>query len=245
MKQAFKNKAYVAYLTVGDGGLDYSVDIALAYGKGGVDIIEIGIPFTDPVADGPTIQKAMDRSLNAGTTPETVIEFVDRFKAQSNIPLVIFSYYNPILQMGPKYLKLLKDKGVEAAIFVDVPYTEVNLLEGAMESIPVITPSSTSQRIRECTQNVGSFVYYACQKGTTGTRNDIPDKAVDDIQNIQSMTSTPVVAGFGISNREMAKKVLDTADGFVVGSHFVNAMEEKISPKDMVDLVISIDPRSS
>jgi tryptophan synthase alpha chain len=243
MKEIFKKKAYLGYLTVGDGGMDYSVETALAYVEGGVDIIEIGIPFTDPVADGPTIQAAMERSLRAGTTPKSVLTFVERFRKQSNAPLVLFSYYNPVLQMGEGYLRELKRLGVQAMILVDVPYTEVNHLGNILEHIPVITPSSTEERIVSCTKTVESFVYYACQKGTTGARQAIPQQAVDDIHIIKNITTTPVVAGFGISSREMAQQVLETADGFVVGSHFVKAMESKTPPQKMAEIVKGIDPR--
>lgn len=243
MRKIFEKKAYLGYLTVGDGGLEYSLETALAYVEGGVDIIEIGVPFTDPVADGPTIQKAMDRALKAGTTPETILTFVAKFRRQSQVPLVLFSYYNPILQMGESYLQELKRLGVQAMILVDVPYTEVNHLGEVIDHIPVMTPSSTEERIANCTKDVDSFVYYACQKGTTGARQSIPDKAVEDIRAIREIANAPVVAGFGISTREMAKQVVEAADGFVVGSHFVKAMEQKISPNKMVDLVRSLDPR--
>lgn len=243
MREQFERKAYLGYLTVGDGGLDYSVETALAYVEGGVDIVEIGVPFTDPVADGPTIQKAMDRSLQAGTTPNSVLTFVKKFRERSQAPLVLFSYYNPILQMGERYLLELKDLGVDSMILVDVPYTEVNHLGKVLDHIPVMTPSSTPERIEACTKDVESFVYYACQKGTTGARQSIPDKAAQDIRAIRETANAPVAAGFGISSREMAEHVLKVADGFVVGSYFVKAMEDKISPQKMVDLVRSLDPR--
>ncbi len=244
MKEIFEKKAYLGYLTVGDGGLDYSLETALAYVEGGVDIIEIGVPFTDPVADGPTIQKAMDRALRAGTTPQSILTFVERFREKSQTPLVLFSYYNPILQMGEGYLQELKQLGVQGMILVDVPYTEVNHLEQMIDHIPVITPSSTKERISRCTSDVNSFVYYACQKGTTGARQSIPDAAVEDIRSIKEIAQAPVVAGFGISTREMAKQVIEAADGFVVGSHFVKAMGDTVAPHKMVEIVKKIDPRT-
>lgn len=244
MKQILTKKTFLAYLTVGDGGLQYSLDTALAFVEGGVDVIEIGLPFTDPVADGPTIQQAMDRSLKVGTTPETLMRFVERFRQHTDTPLVLFSYYNPILQMGEDYLKALKGLGVDAMILVDVPHTEILHLNRIMETIPIITPSSTDERIATCTQQPTSFIYYACQRGTTGARTEIPTQATTDIERIRSLSSLPIIGGFGISNREMASKLLEVADGFVVGSHFVNAMAQKISPSEMVQLVKEIDPRN-
>ena len=172
--QAFKNKkSFVGYVVGGDGGIDYCVDCCLQMIDGGVDILEIGMPFSDPVADGPVIQRAAQRSLEQGTTSADIIEIGKRIKKKKDIPLVLFSYYNPLYKQGNAYLKALKEAGFDAVLVVDLPppieesdlhpYYSA-LKESGMDPIFLVSPSTDEQRLAQIAQEAKGFLYYACQK---------------------------------------------------------------------------------
>ncbi|MBA3721961.1 MAG: tryptophan synthase subunit alpha [Parachlamydiaceae bacterium] len=247
-----KTKPFIGYLTGGDGGLEYSVDCALALIDGGVDILEIGMPFSDPVADGPVIQKAHERSLAHGTTSSTILEIGKRLRNVTDIPLVLFSYYNPILQRGDQYLHQLKSAGFDAILIVDLAVTadpqntepffkavaDANLLP-----ILLATPSTSHDRLLQISKIAKGFLYYVSQKGTTGVRSKLADDFSLQVTRLRQYFQIPIVAGFGIADRASAKSALDYADGFVVGSALVKKMEEKIIPDELKKLAQSIDPR--
>jgi tryptophan synthase alpha chain len=236
-----KGPAFIAYLTLGDGGLDYSLESALALAKGGVDLLEIGLPFSDPVADGPVIQQAMERSLQKGTKTDDFIPFLKAFRQKSEIPIVLFSYYNPVLASGRDFLVQAKEAGANGMLLVDLPYELMP--ESSLDPILIVSTSTSQDRLQKIVQKGKGFIYYACQKGTTGMRGSLPAHFSHDIERIKRECSLPVVAGFGISNRQTAKEAVDFADGFVVGSYFVDAMSRKISSEELTDLARQIDPR--
>lgn len=241
ISDAFKNPAFVAYLTLGDGGLDYSLEAALALVKGGVDLLEIGLPFSDPVADGPVIQQAMERSLQKGTKAYDLIPFLQAFRKQSSVPIVLFSYYNPILAAGKDFLNEAKEAGADGILLVDLPFELMP--ESTLEPILIVSTSTSQQRVEKIVQKGKGFIYYACQKGTTGMRGSLPSDFKQDVIRIKQATQLPVVVGFGISSRQTAQEALDCADGFVVGSYFVEGMGRKVSPEELTHLAIQIDPR--
>lgn len=228
----FAKPGFVAYLTAGDGGIDYSFTSALALIAGGVTLLEIGIPFSDPVADGPTIQQAMNRALKNGTTPSDVLNLIRRLREHTSIPIVLFTYYNPILQAGPHFLRQAKEAGADGILIVDLPFEEKIPLEG-LERIQLITPSTPTARMQEIAAAAEGFIYYVIQKGTTGARSSLPQGTGEKIAKIKQYTALPVIAGFGISTPESAQEVLNYADGFVVGSFFVEAMGRRISSSDL------------
>jgi tryptophan synthase alpha chain len=239
---AFANgPAFIAYLTLGDGGLDYTLTSALALVKGGVDILEIGLPFSDPIADGPVIQKAMERSLENGTKAQDLIAFLKAFRQESEIPVVLFSYYNPILASGNNFLAQAKEAGANGMLLIDLPYELMP--ESPLDPILIISTSTPQQRLQKIVQKGKGFIYYVCQKGTTGMRGSLPAHFSRDIEQIKRECSLPVVAGFGISHRQTAKEAINSADGFVVGSYFVEAMSHKVSPEELTSLAEQIDPR--
>jgi tryptophan synthase alpha chain len=242
MKRAFeKGAAFVAYITLGDGGLEYSLESALALVVGGIDVLEIGLPFSDPVADGPVIQQAMERSLQQGTKPEDLIPFLKAFRQKTDVPVVLFSYYNPILAAGKDFLIRAKDAGADGILLVDLPFELMP--ESALDPIFVVTTSTSQERIRQIAQKAKGFIYYACQKGTTGMRSSLPTHFSHDVARIKQESSLPVVAGFGISNRQTAAVAIASADGFVIGSYLVEAMGRKVTSEELTNLAKEIDPR--
>jgi tryptophan synthase alpha chain len=238
-----KGPAFIGYLTLGDGGLDYSLQAALALVQGGVDLLEIGLPFSDPIADGPVIQKAMERSLQAGTRSEDLITFLNAFRQQSAVPVVVFSYYNPILAAGEDFLLRAREAGASGLLVVDAPF-EV-MPESVLDPILIVSTSTPQERVEEISRHAKGFIYYACQKGTTGMRGALPTHSATDIARIRQTTSLPVAIGFGISTQETAREALKSADAFVVGSYFVEAMGRKATPEELTQLAKEIDPRRS
>ena len=232
---------FVGYLTLGDGGLDYSLEAALALIEGGVNLLEIGIPFSDPIADGPVIAQAMQRSLGEGTTINDLIPFVKKLREHTQIPLVMFSYYNPILQAGEAFLRDAAQAGVDGILIIDLSSPKLSNL--TLAPICVVAPTTTDERLKTITQSAQGFIYYACQKGTTGMRDALPQGIQEEISRIKQQTALPVVIGFGISNRKMAQEALSHADGFVVGSYFVAAMARKASFQELKQMAETIDPR--
>jgi tryptophan synthase alpha chain len=242
ISRAFANRpAFIAYLTLGDGGLDSTLESAFALVKGGIDVLEIGLPFSDPIADGPVLQKAMERSLKKGTKPDDLIPFLKAFRQESDIPVVVFSYYNPVLASGKDFLNQAKEAGANGILLVDLPYEKI--LNSSLDPILIVSTSTPQDRLQKIVQKARGFIYYACQKGTTGMRDSLPTHFSDDMKRIKRESSLPVVAGFGISNRQMAKEVIDFADGFVVGSYFVDAIARKVSSRELTQLAKQIDPR--
>lgn len=242
-------KAFIAYLTAGDGGIQRTLDAALALIAGGVNMLEIGMPFSDPIADGPIIQRAAARSLASGTTLQDVLWLTKEIRKRSDIPLVLFSYFNPILSaLHSDFLSDAKNAGIDGLLLVDCPLEESQLvrqqcIENNIDLIYVITPATTIDRIKKISQYAQGFLYYACRKGTTGMRNALPDDLGQKMESIKSVVDLPVVVGFGISNQQMADCVLEYADGVVVGSLFVKALEEGGNPSILAKLAREICPK--
>lgn len=240
---------FIAYLTAGHGGMNHSLDAALALIKGGVDILEIGIPFSDPIADGPVIQKAMEQSLKQGTNLFDALALVKRIREKSDIPIVLFSYLNPILQANKKgFLKKAKQIGIDGVLIVDLPLEENNNLvakckNAGIKMISIIAPSTPIARIHQIVDCAEGFIYYICRNGITGVKKILPKELPLKIKQIKRASKLPVVVGFGISTKTMAKEITKYADGFVVGSFFVNAIENRISPGELSLLAKQINPK--
>jgi tryptophan synthase alpha chain len=245
------HKAFIGYLTAGDGGIQRTLDAALALIEGGVNMLEIGIPFSDPIADGPVIQQAAARALRAGTTLQDVLWLIKEMRKRSDIPLILFSYYNPILSaMQTGFLQDAKKAGIDGLLLVDCPLEESQIvhqqcMQNEIALIYIITPSTPLERIQKISHYGQGFLYYACRKGTTGMRQALPDDFEQKIKTIQSLVHLPIVVGFGISNKEMVNKVLQFADGVVVGSLFVKALEERGSVCALSMLAAQLCPESA
>jgi tryptophan synthase alpha chain len=239
IKKAFANKAKIAYLTAGDGGIEKSVEYFLALVKGGATLLEIGIPYSDPVADGEVIQEAMVRALKFGTTLETSLEIARRIRAKTDVAIIIFTYYNIIQANLAQALEQIKSSGADGILVVDLPYEEgreYRLICKRLElsPIPLIAPTTSSRRLMRILADVDSgFVYYICQKGTTGTRDNLPEDLALKIAEIRKTTTLPIAVGFGVSTPTMVKEILKIADGCIVGSYIVKQVANNIPPSQL------------
>ena len=253
LKNLFHHKKpFIGFVTAGDGGIDYCVECCLQLITGGVDALELGLAFSDPVADGPVIQQSSQRALENGMTPETVLEIAKRIRQHTSVPLILFTYYNPLLQYGDIYLNRAKQAGFDAVLVVDFAptlhqqnsVTIFSMIKAqGMTPILLTSPSSSDARLNLIASHAEGFIYYACQKGTTGEKHHLPNDFEDNITRIKNVSSLPIVAGFGIADKASAKQALHYADGFVVGSAFVKLMAKKASPSALADLARQIDPR--
>jgi tryptophan synthase alpha chain len=247
-----RKRPFIGYLTGGDGGIDYTVECALALAEGGVDLLEIGLPFSDPVADGPVIQKAHQRGLAAGTIPENLLEMGKRIRRHTEVPLVLFSYFNPLLKKGKPFLHSLKDSGFDALLVVDQtfegngkapdPYLK-DVIDSGLLPILLATPSTDDERLAAINKFAAGFVYYVSQKGTTGVRGNMASDFAQQMLRLRKHIKIPIAAGFGIGDRATAQEALAHADGFIVGSAFVKLMENEAAPHQLSDLARTIDPR--
>ena len=241
-------KAFVGYLTAGDGGIKRTLDAALALIAGGVNMLELGVPFSDPIADGPVIQRAAARSLALGTTLEDILWLTSEIRKKSDIPLILFSYCNPILAVSTgTFFQEASQAGIDGLLIVDCPLEsstvfQQHCLAHEIAPIYVIAPNTPAERLQAIDQQGRGFLYYACRKGTTGMRAELPADFNEKMAFIRANTHLPVITGFGISTRETAKKVLEQADGVVIGSLFVKALEEGMPPEELTQLVLSLNP---
>ncbi|MFT3742116.1 MAG: tryptophan synthase subunit alpha [Gammaproteobacteria bacterium] len=238
-------KAYVGYLTIGVEGLENNYQQAKALIAGGVNMLELGVPFSDPVADGVVIQRASLRALENGITLWDVIELAKKIRAEFDIPLIIFSYFNPLLAAKPQHwLSLAHEAGIDGVLVVDLPYEEGQSFyrlchQHHLDAIAVITPATPPARLQKIVKHAKGFLYYACQKGTTGVRAGLPDDMKEKILTIKQHSNLPVVVGFGISDRESVHSILHDAEGVVVGSRFMQAIEDKVSSTQLTELARS------
>lgn len=243
-----KTKPFIGYVTAGDGGLENTLEYVKALVAGGVDIIELGIPFSDPVADGPVIQRGVERALRDGVSPKRILGLVKQIRGSTDVPIILMSYYNPIIAAGPSFLEEAKEVGVDGLIIVDLPVEEAYEYKTVMDQIGLDTiflasPSTPPSRLKEIEKYSNGFVYYACQKGTTGMKSELPEGIEKKIAEIRKEISLPIAVGFGIASRETAEEVLKCADGFIVGSYFVKAIGDGVSPQELTNLAKTIDPR--
>ncbi len=221
-------KAFVAYIMGGDPDLETSLAVMQGLPGAGVDIIELGVPFTDPMADGPTIQLAGQRALDGGQTLEKTLEIVRRFRADdTETPIVLMGYYNPIYNRGvPKFLADAKAAGVDGLIVVDLPPEEDSELcipaqEAGLNFIRLATPTTDAKRLPKVLENTSGFVYYVSITGITGAAMAQATDVAPEVARIKSATDLPVIVGFGISTPETAEAISSVADGCVVGSAIV------------------------
>ena len=222
----------MAYITCGDPDLDTSREVALAAIRAGAEVIELGVPFSDPVADGPVIQRASERALEHGTNLVGVLEVAKQLRQQSNAGLIIFSYLNPILQFGlEKFCAAAADAGVDGALVTDLPVEEAADYLKAMKArrlapIFLAAPTSTEQRLRDLARHSRGFVYAISRTGITGTRQELAGDARSLVERLRAHTKLPIAVGFGVSTPEQFAEVGSFADAAVVGSAIVQTIEQ-------------------
>ena len=241
-------KAFVAFITAGDPGLDISAEILAGLPAAGADIIELGMPFTDPMADGPAIQAASQSALEAGQNLAGTLDMVAAFRTKNETtPLVLMGYYNPIYHYGvDKFIAAAKRAGVDGLIIVDLPPEEddelcLPAMQGGLNFIRLATPTTNDKRLPEVLNNTSGFVYYVSITGITGTAAPQKQAAAENIARIKNHTHLPVCVGFGIRTPEQAAAMADSADGVVVGSALVDIIAETADNRaDTVNQVLAL-----
>ncbi|MFZ0784358.1 MAG: tryptophan synthase subunit alpha [Candidatus Acidiferrales bacterium] len=228
----------VAYITAGDPSLDATEKIVAAAAEAGADVIELGVPFSDPVADGPTIQRASERALRAGATLAGVIDVVKRVRTKSDVPLILFSYYNPILQMGvAKFASAAAAAGGDGALATDLTPEEAGDYRAAMQAhgldtIFLAAPTSTDARLAKIAEVSSGFLYLISRTGVTGERSSLPEDLPELARRVRRFTKLPLAVGFGISQPSHVSVLGGIADAAVVGSALVAEIEKSTNGDD-------------
>jgi tryptophan synthase alpha chain len=232
MPLSFSHKpSLVAYLTCGDPDLATTRHIALAAIEAGADVIELGVPFSDPVADGPVIQRASERALLHGTSLLQVLKLAKEIRQRSQAGLIIFTYLNPVLRMGvARFSAAAQDAGVDGALIIDLPVEESHeylseMQKRALATVFLAAPTSTDARLKQIAQASTGFVYAVSRTGVTGARQQMPEDAPQLVGRLRRYTDLPVAVGFGISTSAQFKAVGKFADAAVVGSAIVEIIE--------------------
>ncbi len=223
-------KALVVFITAGDPSLKMTGELIGTLEKAGVDLIELGVPFSDPLADGPVIQEASNRSLKRHTTLRKILALVKKARRKSSTPILLMSYLNPILAMGPAHFaKAARDSGVDGLIVPDLPPDEEKDIRALMrrngvDLVYLLAPTSTGARRRLIVGASRGFIYYVSLTGVTGAHHLVTESVRKNISAIKKMTALPVCVGFGVSDPARAKQVSKIADGVIVGSALVNTL---------------------
>lgn len=232
INDAFSNgKAFIGFLTAGDPTIEKTVEYVLAMEEAGCDLIEIGIPFSDPVAEGPVIQEANQRALKNNTNTDDVFDAIEKIRQKSDVPLVFLTYINPVFYYGyEKFFKKCKELNVNGIISPDLPYDEKEeILEIAgkydVDIISLIAPTS-SERIKMIASDTTGFIYVVSSMGVTGMRSEIKTDLKSIISDIKEVSNVPTAVGFGINTPEQAANISKIADGVIVGSAIVNIVGE-------------------
>lgn len=246
--KAFENKkAFISFLTAGDPDYDTSLKNFKAVIEAGADLIEVGIPFSDPIAEGPVIQEADIRSLSSGMTTDKVFELVKEIRKEYDTPIVFMTYANPVFHYGTdRFFKNASEAGADGIIIPDCPYEERHEFADTaekygMDFISMIAPTS-EDRIKEIAAQAKGFIYVVSSLGVTGVRSEIKTDLESILKTIKEVTDTPAAIGFGISTPEQARKMWEVADGAIVGSAMVRIVAEygKDAPEKLSEYVKSM-----
>ena len=241
LRQKLKNlkeqnkKALVAYLVAGDPDLDSTLTLMHLFVKSGVDVIEIGVPFTDPIAEGPVIQKAHDRALKNNISLLDIIKLVEQFRETDNTTPVILMGYLNTFSFHKKIIDKSNENGVDAVLVVDIPgelsISSYGISNPNIDSISLISPTTSEDRIKKIAENGSGFIYYVTLRGVTGSSNLDVNEINANIQKIRSYSDIPTLAGFGIKSNEDAKLLSEYSDGVIVGSSIVDMIHKESDSK--------------
>jgi tryptophan synthase alpha chain len=226
-------KAFIAYICAGDPSLTRTVDLALALEKSGVDILELGVPFSDPLADGLVNQLAAQRALEAGATVAGVLDCVREIRRRSQMPIVLYTYLNPIFQFGfERFHREAADAGIDGLLLLDLPPEEDQPSKGPLH-VRLIAPTTPEERIKSICAKAAGFIYYVSREGVTGVQSSVAASLGEHVAQIRRFTQLPIAVGFGISTPEQAREVAQGADGVVVGSAIVQKIAERAENSDL------------
>lgn len=230
--QKQEKNLFIPYIVAGDGGMDRLAQQIKLLEESGVAAIELGIPFSDPVADGPTIQRAGMRALKAGVTLRSVFDMLRKTRANRQVPIVFMTYFNPIFSFGVEnFAAACVDSGVDGVIVPDVPMEEEDVLAHELEKhdiafVRLVALTSTAERMEELASRSEGFLYAVAVRGTTGVRASHDDSVATYLEKLKSMSDVPVLAGFGVSNATQARELSSHCDGVIVGSAIVDLFYE-------------------
>ena len=236
-------KAFIAFITAGYPNLAITAKLVLEFEKKGVDIIELGVPFSDPLADGPVIQEASEYSLKKGTNLVKILSLVRHLRMHTSLPICLMTYYNPIFCFGDKrFVDQAVKSGVDGVIIPDLPYEEAGEFnryanKNGLANICFIAPTSSSRRAKTISKISKGFIYYVSLTGVTGARKAVASDLKANLSRIKRITAKPVCVGFGISDAKQVRQVQSIADGVIIGSAIVKKIKENINRRDLVKIV--------
>ena len=239
IKAEGKGPGLVTYVTAGDPDLPRTAGILRALDRSGADVLEVGVPFSDPLADGPVIQRATERALASGATLQGVLGMLGGLRGELRAPIVIFSYANPILRLGSeRFADQAREAGVDGVLVLDLPIEEADefrslLTSRGIDTILLLSPTTTDERLRRAATLGSGFLYAISRLGVTGARDAVADGAEEMVRRIRAASSLPVALGFGISKPEHVREVGRWADAAVVGSALVNVIAEAGASDDL------------
>ncbi len=232
-------KGFIAYIAAGDPSLARTVDLALALERAGTDILELGVPFSDPLADGIVNQLAAQRALEAGATVRGVLECVQQIRHRSQVPIVLYTYLNPMVQFGldPFYAEAER-AGVDGLLILDLPPDEdIEERSGALAHIRLVAPTTPAKRLEKICARGAGFIYYVSREGVTGAQTQVASSLGERVAELRKYTDLPIAVGFGISTPEHVAEVAQHADAVVVGSLIVNQIAEHGSADDLPEKI--------
>jgi tryptophan synthase alpha chain len=241
--KAAGQKGFVVYIGAGDPNLEVTRQLALAFDRMGVDVLELGVPFSDPLADGLVNQLAAQRGLESGTTPAKVFETVAAIRRESGIPIVLYVYFNLLHRCGvERFIRAAAEAGVDGLLVLDLPPEESENYESLMQTaglavIYLVAPTTPEERIKLIVKRGTGFIYYVSREGVTGMQEKVSDTIGQRVALIRAHSSLPVAVGFGISTAEQARRVAENADAVVVGSAIVNQIAKAGDSPELVLIV--------
>jgi tryptophan synthase alpha chain len=241
--RASKRGGLVTYLTAGDPDAARSTELLIAVARAGADVLEVGVPFSDPLADGVVNQRAYQRALASGVSLPRILESVARIRRRSDVPIVLMSYINPVHRFGlQRFPAAARDAGVDGLIVSDCPPEEMGELHMALEGagvhpILLIAPTSPARRISLIAAKSAGYIYYVSLRGVTGARAQLPADLAASLQRVRGLTDKPLAVGFGISTPDQARAVAALADAVIVGSAVVATVEQSLGARDLVTRV--------